>query len=322
MPNRTQLLTFDYYLPFLFNGVRIAFILLFAVVATAIANRLIRALYNYSLKVMIRAGGASNFELEKRARTVSGVFRKGFVVLIWTIALIMVLKEMNFDIRPLLAGAGVVGVALGFGAQSIVKDIISGLFMLMENQIRMNDVVVINGKGGLVEEINLRTTVLRGEDGVVHIFPNGNIQSLSNMTREYSYYVFSISVGYGEDTDHALDVLRQIADELMQEEPYKTAILAPLDVMGVDQLGDSGVILKARFKTQPIKQWMVGREMNRRIKKRFQEVQIDMPFPTRTIQFGGGLPPEWKTELKNIVREVMQEGGAGLQPVAQAEPRA
>ena len=307
MPNRTQLLTFDYYLPFFFNAIRIGFVLLFAYIATMLANRLIRALYGYSLKVMIRAGGASDFELEKRARTITGVIRKGFVTGIWLIALIMVLKEMNFDIRPLLAGAGVIGVALGFGAQSIVKDIISGLFLLMENQIRVNDVALINGKGGLVEEINLRTIVLRGEDGAVHIFQNGNIQSLSNLTREYSYYVFSISVDYKEDTDHALDVLRQIAGELMQEEPYKSAILAPLDVMGVDQLGDSGVILKARFKTQPIKQWMVGREMNRRIKKRFQDVQIEMPFPTQTIQLAGGLPPDWKTELKNIVREVMHE---------------
>ena len=308
MPNRTQLLTLDYYVPFLFNAIRIGFILLFAYIATALANRLIRALYTYSLKMMLRAGGGSDFELEKRARTITGVVRKGFVAVIWLLALIMVLKEMNFDIRPLLAGAGVVGVALGFGAQSIVKDLISGLFLLMENQIRVNDVAVINGKGGLVEEINLRTTILRGDDGVVHIFQNGNIQSLSNMTREYSYYVFSLSVGYKEDTDRVIDVLRQIAGELMQEEPYNTAILAPLDVMGVDQLADSGVIIKARFKTQPIKQWTVGREMNRRIKRRFQEAQIEIPFPTQTVQLAGCLPAEWKGELRQVVREVLEEG--------------
>ena len=308
MPNRSQLLTFDYYVPFIFNAIRIGFILLFAYIATAIANRLIRALYSYSLKMMLRAGGGSDFELEKRARTITGVMRKAFVTVIWLIALIMVLKEMNFDIRPLLAGAGVIGVALGFGAQSIVKDLISGLFLLMENQIRVNDVAVINGKGGLVEEINLRTTVLRGDDGVVHIFQNGNIQSLSNMTREYSYYVFSLSVAYKEDTDRVIDVLRQLADELMQEEPYKTAILAPLDVMGVDQLADSGVVIKARCKTQPSKQWMVGREMNRRIKKRFQEAQIEIPFPTQTIQLAGSLLAEWKDSLRQVVREVLEEG--------------
>jgi len=232
--------------------------------------------------------------------------RKALFVLIWTIAALMILKEMNFDVRPLLAGAGVAGVAIGFGAQSIIKDVLGGLFLMMENQIRVNDVAVINGKGGLVEEINLRTTVLRGEDGAVHIFPNGSIQSLSNLTREYSYSVISVSVAYKEDTDHVISVLREIAQGLSEEEPYKSAILAPFEIMGVDQLADFAVVIKARFKTLPIQQWLVGREMNRRIKKRFEEANIDMPFPTRTIQ----LVPEIagvRNELKEIVREVMEE---------------
>jgi small conductance mechanosensitive channel len=214
---------------------------------------------------------------------------------------------MNFDVRPLLAGAGVVGVAFGFGAQSVVKDVISGLFLLMENQMRINDVVTINGKSGLVEEINLRTTVLRGEDGVVHIFPNGSIQSLSNMTRDYSYYVLAISVGYKEDTDHVGYVLKQIGDELAQEEPFSKAILAPTELMGVDKLGDAAVVIKARIKTLPLQQWNVGREMNRRIKKRFQEAQIEIPFPSQTIQLAPGLPDQLRTELKGIVREVLSE---------------
>jgi len=201
----------------------------------------------------------------------------------------------------------VVGVAFGFGAQSVVKDIISGLFLLMENQMRINDVVTINGKSGLVEEINLRTTVLRGEDGVVHIFPNGGIQSLSNMTREYSYYVLAISVGYKEDTDHVGNVLKQIGDELAQEELFSKAILAPTELMGVDKLGDAAVVIKARIKTLPLQQWNVGREMNRRIKKRFQEAQIEIPFPSQTIQLAPGLPDQLRTELKGIVREVLSE---------------
>jgi small-conductance mechanosensitive channel len=201
----------------------------------------------------------------------------------------MILKEMNFDVRPLLAGAGVVGVAVGFGAQSIVKDIVSGLFLLIENQVRVNDVAVINGKGGLVEEINLRTTVLRAEDGSVHVFPNGSIQSLSNLTREYSYYVFNLSVDYKEDPDHVAKVLKEIADQLQSEDPYHSAILAPLEVMGVDQLGDFAVLIKARFKTLPGQQWLIGREMNRRIKKRFEEAQIEMPFPTQTVNLVAGI---------------------------------
>lgn len=307
MPNRSQLLNPEYYFPFIFNGVRIAFLLVFAYFATRIASRLIRGLEKYSVRMMIKAGGGSDFELEKRAKTVGGVARKSSTVMIWVIAGLMILKEMNFDVRPLLAGAGVVGVAFGFGAQNLVKDIISGLLLLMENQMRINDVVTINGKSGLVEEINLRTTVLRGEDGVVHIFPNGTIQGLSNMTREYSYYVLSISVGYREDTDHVGAVLKQVGDELAREEPYGAAILAPLELMGVDKLGDAAVVIKARIKTQPQQQWMVGREMNRRIKKRFEEAQIEIPFPSQTIQLAPGLPDQLRTELKGIVREVLAE---------------
>src|SRR5262249_13797501 len=152
---------------------------------------------------------------------------------------------------------------------SIIKDVLGGLFLMMENQIRVNDVAVINGKGGLVEEINLRTTVLRAEDGAVHIFPNGSIQSLANLTREYSYFVVSVSVSYKEDTDRVIAVLQEIAQGLSDEEPFKSAILAPLEIMGVDELANFAVVIKGRFKTVPIKQWLVGREMNRRIKKRF-----------------------------------------------------
>ncbi|MGD0299993.1 MAG: mechanosensitive ion channel family protein [Bryobacteraceae bacterium] len=283
MSHGSEMLHLDYYLPQVFNLARIALILIFAFIATRAMAHLSRGLRNYIVKMMLKAGSGNQYEIEKRVQTVSGVTRRAAFLLVWTIALIMILKELNFDIRPLLAGAGVIGVAVGFGAQSVIKDILGGLFLLMENQIRVNDVAVINGKGGLVEEINLRTTVLRSEDGAVHIFANGAIQSLSNLTREYSYYVFNLSVDYKESTDHAIDVLKSIADQLQTEVPYHSAILAPLEVMGVDQLGDFAVLIKARFKTLPGQQWLIGREMNRRIKLRFEEAQIEMPFPTRTV---------------------------------------
>jgi len=190
---------------------------------------------------------------------------------------------MNFDVRPLLAGAGVAGVAIGFGAQNIIKDVLGGMFLMMENQIRVNDVVVINGKTGLVEEINLRTTVLRGEDGAVHIFPNGTIQGLSNLTREYSYYVFNLSVAYTEDIDRVVALLKGIGEELSQQEPYRSAVLAPIEVLGVDKLADAGAVIKARFKTVPNQQWIVGREMNLRIIKRFDEAKIGMPSSAPTV---------------------------------------
>jgi moderate conductance mechanosensitive channel len=311
MPTRIQLLNVDYYLPMAFNALRIGFILVFAYICTRALSRVLLSLRNYTVRMMLKAGGGTEFEVENRAATIGSLTRKTLFVLIWAIAWLMVLKEMNFDVRPLLAGAGVAGVAVGFGAQSIIKDVLGGLFLMMENQIRINDVAVINGKGGLVEEINLRTTVLRAEDGAVHIFPNSSIQSLANLTREYSYYVFSISVAYKEDTGHVTAVLKELGAQLMADDPYHAAILEPLEIMGVDKLGDFAVVIKARFKTLPSQQWLVGREMNARIIKRFAEARIDMPFPTQTIQFS---PENWtglRQELKQVVREVMKEETPG-----------
>ncbi len=306
MPHRDYLSP-DYYVPLIFNGVRICVILLLAYIATVLTARFIRALRKYALKMMLKTGGGTQVEVEKRADTVGGVMRKSLVGLIWTIALIMVLREMNFDIRPLLAGAGLVGIAVGFGAQSVIKDLLAGFFLLIENQMRINDVVVIDGTGGLVEEINLRTTSLRSEDGALHIFPNGSIQKLSNLTRDFAYYVFSISVDYKDDIDRVTTLLSEIASGMMEEDPYKSAILAPLEVMGVDKLGDSAAMVKARLKTLPMKQWLVGREMNRRIKMRFSEAGIALPFPAQTIYLQTPYAPAAREELKQIVREVLSE---------------
>ena len=283
MPTRSHLLNPDYYAPVLSNAIRVVFILVFAYLAPRAIARLMRALRSYSVKMMLKSGGGNEFELEKRAETIQNLASKALFVLIWIIAGLMILEEMNFDVRPLLAGAGVAGVAVGLGAQNIIKDVLGGMFLMMENQIRVNDVAVINGKTGLVEEINLRTTVLRGEDGAVHIFPNGVIQGLSNLTREYSYYVFNLSVAYTEDIDHVVGVLKGIGEELGQEEPYRTVVLAPIEVLGVDKLADSGAVIKARFKTVPNQQWIVGREMNRRIIKRFEEAKIGMPSSAPTV---------------------------------------
>ncbi len=283
MPTRSQLLNPDYYAPFVTNSVRIVAILIFAYIATRAVARVLLALRSYTVKMMLKSGGGNEFELEKRAETIGGLAGKFMFVLIWIMAGMMILKEMNFDVRPLLAGAGVAGVAIGFGAQNIIKDVLAGMFLMIDNQIRVNDVAVINGKTGLVEEINLRTTVLRGEDGAVHIFPNGTIQGLTNLTRQYSYYVFNLSVAYTENLDRVVAVLKGIADELSQEEPFRAAVLAPLEVLGVDKLADSGAVIKARFKTVPNQQWIVGREMNRRIIQRFTEVKIGLPAPTPTV---------------------------------------
>jgi len=301
MPPPEEFFSPAFYRPLVFNAIRIVFIFFFAYIASALARRVFHGLRTYMVKVMLKTQGGTEFEIEKRARTVGDVARKALVTVIWVVAGIMILQEMNFDVRPLLAGAGVVGLAVGFGAQNLVKDVFAGFFLLLDNQIRIGDVVVINGQGGLVEEVNLRTTILRSEDGAVHTFPNGSITKFSNLTRDFSYAVFNISVDYKEDTDHVISVLNTMANELTAEEKFRPIILAPLEVMGVDQLADSGVVIKARFKTLPMQQWTVGREMNRRIKKTFENAGIEMPFPTSGIRL------ELNDELRSLIREALKE---------------
>lgn len=293
---------------------RVAFILTAAYAGTRITRRAVGTLRASALAVMMRHAGGSTFELEKRANTIIGIAHKTLVTLMWSVAVVIALAQIGFDITPILAGAGVVGLAVGFGAQNLVRDVISGFFMLIENQVRVNDVAVINGTGGLVEEVNLRTTVLRSADGAVHIFPNGTITTLSNMTLGYSYYLLDVRVAYTEDTDRVSDALREIAAEMLREDAFKDLIAEPLEVFGVDQLTDSAVIVKARIKTRPLAQWVVGREMNRRIKKRFEELDIEIPsrFPTvvaaderRPLRVQIDAPNE--DQIRRIVREVVEE---------------
>jgi small conductance mechanosensitive channel len=297
-------------------GAKIAGLFLMAWIASRMIHRYIPKVRMRLVKVMQARRHEPDLELDKRAATLGGIFRKTVVVSIWVVVFMMSLEEVGFNVGPLLAGAGVAGLAVGFGAQNLVRDVISGLFMLLENQVRVNDVAIINGTGGLVEQINLRTTVLRSLDGTVHIFPNGTINTLSNMTQEYSYYVFNIGVAYKEDTDHVSGVVKELADEMMLEETYRSFILAPLEVMGVDEFADSAVMIKARIKTAPIKQWMVGREMNRRIKKKFDELGIEIPFPHRSLYFGEASKAFLtqsvgadSQEIKAMIREVLEEKG-------------
>jgi small-conductance mechanosensitive channel len=294
--------------------IRIAAILLVAWISTHLMEKWVPHLRGHIVRQMIARRGGEDLELQKRAETLGGILRKAFGAMIWVLAVVMSLKEAGFDIGPILAGAGVVGLAIGFGAQTLVSDVISGMFLLLENQIRVNDVAVLNGTGGLVEAINLRTTVLRGLDGTVHVFRNGAVTSLSNMTHGYSYYVFDVGVAYKEDTDRVAEVLRAIGDEMMKEEAYQRLILAPLEVLGVDKFADSSVIVKARFKTAPVQQWTVGREMNRRIKKKFDELGIEIPFPHTSIYFGESSKPfqlqmqgPEREEWKALIREALAE---------------
>ena len=228
---------------------------------------------------------AAGIERQKRAETVSGVLRKLTTVAVVAMTSLTLLGELNISTAPVLTGLGVAGVAIGFGAQQLVGDLIAGFFLIFENQIRIGDVVVINGIGGKVEEIQLRITVLRGLDGSVHTFRNGTIQTLSNMTKDFSYFVLDLGIAYKEDTDRVSQVLRELGAEMQADAEWGPSILEPVEILGVEQFGDSRVTLKLRIKTLPIRQFDVGREFRRRLKYRFDKERIEIPFPQRTISF-------------------------------------
>lgn len=227
---------------------------------------------------------AEAHERGKRIRTLGAMVRKGLAVVIWGTASLMILREMHVDIMPLLTGAGIVGLAIGFGAQSLVKDLLGGFFLILENQVRVGDVAVINGTGGLVEEISLRTIVLRDLEGTVHVFPNGGITTLANRTKDYAYALLDVSVAYHEDTDQVTAVLEEVAIAMRQDARLAPNILEPLEVLGVESLGESGVTVRARLKTRPPFQWATAREFRRRVKQAFDARGIEIPFPQRTVR--------------------------------------
>ena len=271
------------------SGLHIVVILVLAWIALKAAKKLSQGLVRFV------ARQKEDEEFQKRTRTLGDIVRYVIVLAILAVVTMTVLRELGIDIGPVLAAAGIVGLAVGFGAQSLVKDIISGFFILLEDQIRVGDVVNVADKGGLVEKVGLRTTVLRDLHGNVHYVPNGSIAVVTNMTKEYSRYVFDIGLAYRENVDEVVEVIKGIDEEMRNDPEFKDDILEPLEVLGLDQFANSAVIIKARTTTLPIKQWRVGREFNRRIKKKFDELNIEIPFPHVTLYMGeskdGKSPP-------------------------------
>jgi len=266
-------------------------IIILAFLALKLTNMFLRRLKPLMIHHMESGTDMELSELEKRIDTLMGILRSVIKIIVWLMIGMLILRKMGIDIAPIIAGAGIVGLAVGFGAQELVRDFISGFFMLLENQIREGDVAIINGTGGLVEHVGLRTVILRDLSGVVHVFQNGKINSLSNMTKEWSGMVLDIGVAYKEDTDKVVEVIEQVAEEMRQEPDFKKKILEPIEIFGVDQFADSAVIIKARFKTKPIEQWVVGREYRRRLKKAFDQQGIEIPFPHRTVYWGEEIKP-------------------------------
>jgi small conductance mechanosensitive channel len=199
--------------------------------------------------------------------------------LVIVVAAMMLLSEFGVEVGPLIAGAGIIGLAVGFGAQTLVKDFLTGFFLIIEDSVSIGDVAKINDTSGTVEEMTLRTIKLRQFDGTLSVFPYSEAQIIHNMTKLFSFYVFDLSIAYSADIQKALDVVKQTGDALQNDPEFKQFILAPIEIFGVDSLADSAVMLKARFKTTPIKQWSVGREYLKRIKLAFDAAGVEIPFP-------------------------------------------
>jgi small-conductance mechanosensitive channel len=267
------------------TGLRVSMILIFAWVAMKLLQKTLQRLEQHLTKKSEEEGEPPS-ESQKRIETIVRLIKQACLLALWLTVGLVILKEFGVEIGPIIASAGVVGLAVGFGAQNLVRDIISGFFIILENQIRVGDVAIVNGTGGLVEKINFRTTVLRDLGGVVHIFPNGTIATLSNLTNEWSAYIFDIGVAYKENTDHVIEIMQEVGKTMREDEKYGEFMLEDPDIFGVDKFGDSSVVIKGRIRTKPIRQWEVGREYLRRIKLAFDENNIEIPFPHRSIYFG------------------------------------
>jgi small conductance mechanosensitive channel len=261
------------------------------IVTLAVSRYMIGKLKKVLVMRMVNKSDEPNLEVEKRLNTLMNIVKKGIAVIVWAIFIMIFLKKINIDIAPILAGAGIIGLAVGFGAQELVRDFITGFFILLENQIRTGDVAIINGTGGLVEKIELRTITLRDLSGVVHIFQNGKINTISNMTKDWSAMVFDIGVAYKEDLNQVMKLMKQVADDMMEEDQYKKNILEPMEIFGLDSFGDSALVVKGRIKTKPIQQWSIGREYRKRLKEVFDEHRIEIPFPHHTIYWGEEIEP-------------------------------
>lgn len=268
---------------------QVVLILLLAWLALEVARRAIR-----KLRLLLEARSAS-VDDQKRIRTLARVFRYVVNIAIGLVAGMLVLSELGISITPILATAGVAGIAVGFGAQSLVKDYFSGIFLLVEDQIRQGDVVAVADKAGLVEEITLRYVRLRDYEGNVHFVPNGAIGTVTNRSRDFAFAVIDAGVAYRENVDEALAVMREAGEEMRADPVFGPRILDPIEIVGVENWADSAVILRCRLKVKPLEQWSVRREFLRRLKHAFDRRGIEIPFPHLTLYAGqdkeGNAPP-------------------------------
>jgi small conductance mechanosensitive channel len=261
--------------------------IVFVVASAVVAWEFVSAVIETYLVGAVKDG--TPVQRSQRVRTLLPLLRNAFLIFLIVVVVLIVLSELGLNIAPLLAGAGVVGLAIGFGAQTLVKDVITGVFILFENTIAVGDVVDVGGgHSGLVEHFSIRTIKLRDNNGGVHTVPFSAVTSVNNMTRDFAYYVFNIKIDYAVDSDLVVEAVTALGAELQQDPSYCDLILAPIEIVGLDSFAPDAAVLQARFKTRPIKQWTVGREFNRRLKKRFTELGIPLSFPQSLMLLPSG----------------------------------
>lgn len=259
------------------TALRIVLIVVLAWIAIAVLQRLVRGV---RMRIQARLDG---IESARRAETLGRVIRYLVALVVSAIAVMLVLAEVGVSLAPILGAAGVVGLAIGFGAQSLVKDYFTGFFILFEDQIRTGDVVNVAGIGGLVEDITLRHVRLRDDDGNVHFIPNNLITTVTNMSRGFAQAVMDVGVAYRENVDEALDIMREVGAAMRRDEALGPLILEDLEIAGVERLDNSAVVLRCRFKVAPLAQWTVKRAFLQRIKAAFDQRGVEIPFPHVTV---------------------------------------
>jgi len=264
-------------------------VVLIVVLAYAIVKMTTLLVHRFEYEMTL-ATDLDALERAKRARTLGSVVRNVTTALVVSVALVMVLDVFHVNIAPVLTGAGILGLAVGFGAQTLVRDIISGFFLILEDQLRVGDMAAINGVSGIVEAINLRTIVLRDVEGTVHVFPTGAVNTLANRSKEYSYYVIDVAISYYQDPDRVAELIRSTAAAMQADPKYAPLILEPIEILGIDAFTDWSAQMKARIKTVPLRQWDVGRELRRRLMKAFAEAGLPIPFPVPSTAVPPGHP--------------------------------
>ena len=243
------------------HGLNILIILIGAWVVIRAASLAIEHLQHR----LARRYAGSDFEWQRRAATLTGILTSVVTASVGFIALLMLLRELSVDVVPILTGAGIAGLAIGFGAQNVVRDVISGFFLILEDQVRVGDAARINGVSGTVEQINLRTIVLRDVEGAVQVFPNGTVTALANLSKQFAYAIVDVRVAYNENIDRVTGTIREVGASMALDPAWKPLVLAPVDVLGVESLADGFATVRVRFKTVPLNQGTVANELRRRL---------------------------------------------------------